>query len=247
MATFSRIEWTEMTWNPVRGCSVVSPGCTKCYAMRQAHRFSGPGKPYEGLTRSTNGGPVWSGIVRTVPRLLEEPLRWRTPRTVFVNSMSDLFHEEVPTEFVAQVFEVMARAHWHRFQILTKRSRRLVELADRLPWRSNIWMGVSVESARYAKRIDHLRETPAAVRFLSLEPLLGPMDALDLSGVHWVIVGGESGAGARRVDPFWVRSIRDQCVRERVPFFFKQWGGVTKKRNGRILDGRTWDELPSAA
>lgn len=247
MAAASSIEWTEVTWNPIRGCTVVSPGCTRCYAMKQAHRFSGVGKSYHGLTKLSRGGPVWTGKIRTIPALLEAPLRWRTPRTIFVNSMSDLFHEAVPESFIARVFEVMARADWHLFQVLTKRSSRLVELAERLPWPANVWMGVSVESARYASRIDNLRATSAAVRFLSLEPLLGPLPDLDLTGIGWVIVGGESGPGARPMDPEWAREIRDRCVAEGVPFFFKQWGGFAKKRAGRVLDGRTWDELPAVA
>jgi protein gp37 len=180
------------------------------------------------------------------PQMLDIPLSWRKPQTIFVNSMSDLFHDSVPISYVQSVFEVMERAHWHRFQVLTKRARRLAELAPKLPWPPNVWMGVSVESAEYAWRVEHLRTAPAAVRFLSLEPLLGPLPSLRLSGIHWVIVGGESGPKARPMNPDWATGIRDQCEKAQVPFFFKQWGGPNKKRTGRLLDGRTWDAMPSA-
>ncbi|MBI3911165.1 MAG: phage Gp37/Gp68 family protein [Armatimonadetes bacterium] len=236
MAGPSRIEWTEATWNPVTGCTKVSPGCKHCYAEQLALRLQAMGK--------------WSyrnGFEVTLqPQVLETPLQWRKPRTIFVNSMSDLFHEQVPIEYLLRVFEVMRRAHWHRFQVLTKRSERLVELNPVLPWESNIWMGVSVESARYTFRIDHLRQTRAAVKFLSLEPLLEPLPDLNLSGIDWVIVGGESGPGARPMDASWVLDIRDQCERAGVPFFFKQWGGRNKKQTGRLLEGRTWDGMPAA-
>jgi protein gp37 len=228
------IEWTEATWNPVTGCTKVSLGCKHCYAERMAGRL-----------RAMGAAAYRNGFELTLqPQKLELPLRWRAPQTIFVNSMSDLLHEEVPTSYVQEVFDVMRRASWHRFQVLTKRAERLDVLEAELVWAPNIWMGVSVESADYAWRIDCLRRTRAHVRFLSLEPLLGPLDDLDLSGIHWVIVGGESGPGARAMDPGWARSVRDQCVRARVPFFFKQWGGVSKKRAGRVLDGRTWDEMP---
>jgi protein gp37 len=180
------------------------------------------------------------------PQMLDIPLSWRKPQTIFVNSMSDLFHDSVPISYVQSVFEVMERAHWHRFQVLTKRARRLAELAPKLPWPPNVWMGVSVESAEYTWRLDHLRTAPAAVRFLSLEPLLGPLPSLRLSGIHWVIVGGESGPKARPMNPGWATGIRDQCEKAQVPFFFKQWGGPNKKRTGRLLDGRTWDAMPRA-
>lgn len=247
MATVSTIEWTDTTWNPVRGCSRVSPGCTRCYAERMAHRFSGPGKPYEGLTRNSGKGPRWSGRVQLVYDVVDEPLRWRRPRVVFVNSMSDLFHENVPERFIKDVFEIMAEADRHTFQILTKRADRLAEVAPRLLWPSNVWMGVSVENQDYVDRIDRLREVPAQVRFLSLEPLVGPLSDLDLNGIHWVIVGGESGPAARPMKRTWVRDIRRQCRKADVPFFFKQWGGLRKKRTGRTLDGRTYDEMPARA
>jgi protein gp37 len=230
----SKIEWTEATWNPVRGCSRVSPGCKHCYAERFAERWRGiKGHPYE-----------FGFDVRPVPEMLVQPLRWRRPRFVFVNSMSDLFHEEVPTSFIEQVFEVMAATPHHTFQVLTKRADRLASLASKLTWTQNIWQGVSIESQQYTARADLLRRVPARIRFLSVEPVLGPV-TLRLGKIHWVIAGGESGPGARPVQPEWVRSIRDQCVRAGVPFFFKQWGGVQKHVTGRSLDGRTWDEMPT--
>ncbi len=241
----SAIEWTEFTWNPMRGCSRVSPGCERCYAERIAHRFSGPGKPYEGLTRVGSRGPRWAGRVRTVPPVLDLPLRLRQPRRIFVNSMSDLFHERAPAAFIEQVFDVMQRADWHEFQVLTKRADRLEELGHLLPWPPNVWMGVSVESVAYLDRIEPLRRCGARVKFLSLEPLLGPIPNLPLDGLDWVIVGGESGPGARPMDPAWVLDLRDQCVQAGIAFFFKQWGGFRKKRNGRRLEGRTWDEFPN--
>lgn len=235
MAQGSAIEWTESTWNPVTGCSKVSPGCKHCYAERMALRLLAMGQPnYAG------------GFAVTLHEdVVERPLSWRKPQTIFVNSMSDLFHDRVPLDFIARVFDVMRRATWHRFQVLTKRHERLVSIAQELPWPSNVWMGVSVESSPYRTRIDALRAVPAAVRFLSLEPLLGPLPELDLSGIHWVIVGGESGPGARPMQRGWALDIRDQCLAAEVPFFFKQWGGVQKKRAGRLLEGRTWDEMPN--
>ena len=245
MATASAIEWTESTWNPIRGCTRISPGCEHCYAERMAHRLSGPGKPYEGLTRRhRRRGPSWTGIVRIVPELIEEPLRWARPRRVFVNSMSDLFHEGAPADFITHVFDVMRRAHWHEFQVLTKRAERILEVDALISWPANVWMGVSVESDRYRGRIEALRQCSARVKFLSLEPLLGPLRDLDLEGIDWAIVGGESGPGARPMDPAWVLDLRDQCQSAGVAFFFKQWGGVRKKRTGRELEGRTWDEYP---
>ncbi|HLE85422.1 MAG TPA: phage Gp37/Gp68 family protein [Thermoanaerobaculia bacterium] len=234
MAQTTAIEWTEATWNPVRGCTKVSPGCKHCYAQTFAERWRGiPGHPYE------------QGFdLRLVPEKLEEPLAWTKPRRIFVNSMSDLFHERVPEAFIQQVFEVMEEASWHTFQILTKRSTRVRELAPRLPWPPNVWQGVSVENARYSFRVGDLQQVPAAIRFLSVEPLLGPIPSLPLDGISWVIVGGESGPKHRHLDPAWVREIRDQCTRARVPFFFKQWGGRTPKAGGRMLDGREWDQMP---
>jgi protein gp37 len=236
MPQLSSIEWTEATWNPVTGCTKVSPGCKHCYAERMAGRLRAMG-----LRSYRNGFAL-----TLQPQALEAPLRWRRPRAIFVNSMSDLLHRGVPTAYIEAVFDVMRRAHWHRFQVLTKRSERLVRLGRRLDWPANVWMGVSVESERYRFRIDHLRETPARVRFLSLEPLLGPLPDLDLAGIGWAIVGGESGPGARPMQRAWVTDVRDQCRRAGVPFFFKQWGGVHKKRAGRLLDGVTWDELPAS-
>lgn len=234
MSSMSKIEWTEATWNPVSGCSKVSSGCLNCYAERMAYRLQKMGNP-----NYRNGFDV-----TLHPHLLEAPLSWKRSRLVFVNSMSDLFHEEVSVEFIQQVFETMRRAHWHTFQVLTKRSERLVDLAPSLAWPSNVWMGVSVENSDVVERIDHLRKVGSAVRFLSLEPLLGPLPDLNLRGIHWVIVGGESGPGARLMEPSWVSDIKEQCENSHVPFFFKQWGGVFKKRNGRKLEGKTWDELP---
>lgn len=244
MSTISSIEWTEATWNPVRGCARLSPGCEHCYAERMAHRFSSPGAAYENLTELSKKGPRWTGKVTLVHAALSEPLSWRRPRMIFVNSMSDLFHRDVPLQFIASVFDTMRAAHWHTFQILTKRADRLAQVASALSWPSNVWMGVSVESAEYCQRIELLRTVPAHVRFLSLEPLLGPLPDLDLRGISWVIVGGESGPGARPIQEDWVREIHRQCRGNSVPFFFKQWGGVRKKSSGRLLDGRTYDEMP---
>ncbi|MEK7403042.1 MAG: phage Gp37/Gp68 family protein [Gemmatimonadota bacterium] len=235
MAQGSGIEWTESTWNPVTGCNKVSPGCKHCYAKRMAERLQAMGQ-----------SNYRNGFALTLqPHMLELPLRWTRPQTIFVNSMSDLFHDDVPLSYIAQVFAIMRTAHWHRFQVLTKRAERLEELSSRLEWSPNIWMGVSVEGERYRHRIDHLRASAAHIRFLSLEPLLGPLPSLDLTGIDWVIVGGESGPGARPMDPAWATDLRDQCRKKRVPFFFKQWGGVHKKRAGRLLDGRLWDEMPT--
>jgi protein gp37 len=228
MAGGSKIEWTTATWNPVTGCTKVSPGCAHCYAERMSKRLEAMGQ--------------WNyrnGFDLTLqPHMLDVPLRWRKPQFIFVNSMSDLFHKDVPVEFIQQVFDVMRRADWHTFQVLTKRSDRLLELDPVIDWPANVWMGVSVESARYTFR------TRAATKFLSLEPLLGPLAGLNLTGMDWVIVGGESGPGARPIEPAWVRGIRAQCRRAKVAFFFKQWGGTNKKVAGRELDGRTWDEMP---
>jgi protein gp37 len=233
----SSIEWTESTWNPLTGCTKVSPGCAHCYAERMAHRLQAMGQPH-----------YRNGFHLTMhPDSLEAPLGWKKPQRIFVNSMSDLFHEDVPDEFIVRVFDVMRRACWHSFQVLTKRSVRLAEISQQLPWPPNVWMGVSVESWRFASRIENLRETGAQVKFLSLEPLLGPLPNLNLAGIDWVIVGGESGPGARPLREEWVVDIREQCLSAGVPFFFKQWGGVRKKAAGRILQGQTWDALPAAA
>lgn len=234
MAQASSIEWTEATWNPVTGCTKISPGCKNCYAERMAKRLQAMGQP-----RYRNGFKL-----TLQPDAIEAPLRWKRPRMIFVNSMSDLFHERVPDEFIAQCFAVMAKASRHTFQVLTKRPERVAEIASALDWPKNIWMGVSVENADYIHRIGFLRDVPAAIRFLSLEPLLGPVAELPLDGIHWVIVGGESGPHARPMDPKWVFQIRDRCLDNGVPFFFKQWGGVNKHKAGRLLAERTWDEIP---
>ena len=236
MATNSPIEWTDATWNPVTGCSKISPGCKHCYAERMANRLRAMGQ-----RNYRNGFEV-----TLQPQMLELPLKWKMPKRIFVNSMSDLFHVDVPLSFIKDVFDVMRRAHWHQYQVLTKRADRVRQLSHQLQWEPQVWMGVSVESEKYLDRIDHLRKTDAHIKFLSLEPLLGPLREMNLRGIDWVIVGGESGPGARPVDPAWVTSIRDQCERAAVPFFFKQWGGVQKKRTGRTLEGRTWDEMPEA-
>lgn len=234
MSTQSHIEWTDATWNPLTGCTKVSPGCKHCYAERMSARLKAMGQPN-----------YRNGFELTLhEHALEIPLKWRKPRNVFVNSMSDLFHKDVPEEFIRKVFEVMNQARAHKFQVLTKRSERLVRMSPMISWSENIWMGVSVESLNYVHRIDHLRQTEARIRFLSLEPLLGPLSDLNLDGIGWVIVGGESGPGARKMEESWVLDIREQCVDAQVPFFFKQWGGTNKRKAGRLLEGRTWDEMP---
>lgn len=230
----STIEWTESTWNPVTGCNKISPGCKHCYAERMAKRLQAMGQP-----NYINGFQI-----TLHPHMLERPLGWKKPQTIFVNSMSDLFHPDVPLEFIRRVFDTMRRAHWHQFQILTKRSERLLNLDSELEWPANVWMGVSVESQNYTFRISHLQQTGAQVKFLSLEPLLGPLPDLVLNQIDWVIVGGESGPGARPMLESWVVDIRDQCHIFDVPFFFKQWGGVRKKKTGRVLQGRIWDDMP---
>jgi len=231
----STIEWTNATWNPVTGCTKVSPGCKHCYAERMAHRLQAMGQPN-----------YVNGFKLTLhEHMLERPLTWKQPMLIFVNSMSDLFHPDVPLDFIQQVFAVMRRAEWHRFQVLTKRSERLLALNDQLAWPDNVWMGVSVENEAYRFRVNHLRQTGAQVKFLSLEPLLGPLPALHLMGIDWVIVGGESGPGARPMSGEWVVDIQQQCLRADVPFFFKQWGGAKKKKNGRMLEGRTWEQMPA--
>jgi protein gp37 len=239
MSDRSTIEWTDATWNPVRGCTKISPGCAHCYAETFAERFRGvPGHPYE------------QGFdLRLVPEKLNEPLKWKSSRKVFVNSMSDLFHDDVPDDYIISVCQVMVQADWHIFQVLTKRSERLRDLLKTkltiAAQQPHIWWGVSVENRQHGlPRIQHLRRAPARVRFLSIEPLLEDLGTIDLEGIHWVIVGGESGHKSRPCDPQWVRSIRRQCRKTKVPFFFKQWGGVNKKKSGRELDGRTWDAMP---
>lgn len=237
MGAKSTIEWTEATWNPVTGCTKISPGCDHCYAERLAVRLQAMGQPN-----------YINGFKLTLQeRMLELPLKWKTPQLIFVNSMSDLFHKDVPTEYIKEVFRVMREAHWHRFQVLTKRSLRLMRLSNELEWSPNIWMGVSVETQKYTFRIDHLRETGAHVKFLSLEPLLGALPKLYLKRIDWAIVGGESGPGARVMHSEWVIDIRNQCQAAGVPFFFKQWGGTNKKKSGRLLENRTWDEMPQVA
>jgi protein gp37 len=234
MATNSHIEWTDATWNPVTGCTKISPGCKHCYAERLANRLQAMGQ-----ANYRNGFQV-----TLQPQMLELPLHWKMPKRIFVNSMSDLFHEDVPTSYIKDVLGIMGRADWHQYQLLTKRSERVLALNKEVKWAPHIWMGVSVENKDYVHRIDDLRKTGAHVKFLSLEPLLGPLAKLNLRGIDWAIVGGESGPGARRVDPAWVTDIRDQCLKAGVPFFFKQWGGVQKKKTGRTLEGRTWDQMP---
>lgn len=233
MSIGSPIEWTEATWNPVTGCSKVSPGCDHCYAERMARRLQAMGQ----------ANYVDGFAVREHPNMLDVPSHWRRPRHVFVNSMGDLFHEEVSADFVHSVFDVMAATPRHTYQVLTKRSQRLAEMADEINWPDNVWMGVTVEDQRRASRVDDLVKVPATVRFLSVEPLLERVE-LVLDGIDWVIVGGESGPGARPMQAEWVRDIRDQCLQSDTPFFFKQWGGVRKKAAGRQLDGRTWDDMP---
>ena len=233
--TTSKIEWTESTWNPVTGCTKISSGCKNCYAERMAKRLKMMGQP-----NYINGFEV------TVhEHVLEYPLRWKKSQTIFVNSMSDLFHEEVPDAFIFKVFDIMKKAFWHQFQILTKRSGRLKAIAPKLNWPLNVWAGVSVEDKAVKYRIDDLRIIPAAIKFLSLEPLIGPLESIELNSIDWVIVGGESGPKARIMKKEWLLQIKEQCIKQNVPFFFKQWGGVNKKKNGRLLNGRTWDEMPS--
>lgn len=235
MADNSAIEWTEATWNPVTGCDRISPGCAHCYARTFAERWRGvPGHAYE------------QGFdLRLWPERIDQPLRWKRPRQIFVNSMSDLFHPDVPDEFIAEVFATMVEADQHVFQILTKRPERLLELADELPWPPHVWMGVSIENRRFVHRADLLREVPASIRFISAEPLLGPLEGLDLTEIHWLIAGGESGAGHRPIREEWVLDLRDRCESSDVAFFFKQWGGFRPKSNGRLLEGREWNAMPA--
>jgi protein gp37 len=234
MASNSHIEWTDATWNPVTGCTKISPGCKHCYAERLAERLKAMGQ-----ANYRNGFDL-----TLQPQMLDLPFHWKTPKRIFVNSMSDLFHKDVPTDYIKLVFDAMNRAHWHQYQVLTKRSDRVLELSKELPWAPQIWMGVSIETEKYKYRIDDLRKTAAHVKFLSLEPLLSSLGELKLRGIDWAIVGGESGPGARPMNSDWVTEIRDQCIKAGIAFFFKQWGGVQKKKTGRMLEGRTWDEMP---
>ena len=244
MGDKSAIEWTEATWNPTTGCDRTSPGCDRCYALALAKRLKAMGQAkYQEDGDPRTSGPGFGLTLHD--DALDVPRRWRDPRLVFVNSMSDLFHPDVPLDFIARVFEVMNSTPRHTYQLLTKRTKRLAEVARHLRWSKNIWMGVTIESDAYAFRASHLRKVPAEVRFLSLEPLLGPLPSLSIEGIDWVIVGGESGAGARPILTEWVIDIRNQCLAEGVPFFFKQWGGRTPKSGGRELEGRTWDEMPA--
>ncbi|MFD5065664.1 DUF5131 family protein [Streptomyces sp. NPDC058394] len=243
MSDRSAIEWTEATWNPTTGCDRVSSGCDNCYALTLAKRLKAMGAAkYQNDGDPRTSGPGFD--VTLHPDALDVPYGWKSPRVVFVNSMSDLFHARVPLDFVRQVFQVMADTPQHTYQVLTKRARRLRQIAPKLDWPANLWMGVSVETKTELPRVDDLRQVPAAVRFLSCEPLLGPLPGLDLDGIGWVIAGGESGAGHRPLDEAWVTRIRDTCQDAGVAFFFKQWGGRTPKAGGRILAGRTWDEMP---
>ena len=237
MATQSKIEWTQSTWNPVTGCTKISAGCKNCYAERMAKRLCLMGQP-----NYRNGFDVTFH-----EHSLNLPLSWKKPQTIFVNSMSDLFHEDIPLEVIQKIFKVMKEASWHTFQVLTKRADRLRELHHQLDWGPNIWMGVSVEDQQNRKRIDALREVPAAVRFLSCEPLIEDLQELDLRGIHWLITGGESGPRSRVIEAEWVRRIRDQAQEQNVAFFFKQWGGTNKKKTGKVLDGRIWCEVPEKA
>jgi len=249
MAGLSDIEWTEATWNPVAGCTMVSPGCTNCYAMRMAARLNAMGlKKYAGTTRKSGKRAVWTGKVKFDDVSLSAPLGWKNPRRIFVNSMSDLFQDVVPESFIQTVWEVMTKAHWHTFQILTKRPERMLEVLNsgKFPVLPNVWLGTSVESEALVGRIDLLRQTPAHVRFVSFEPLLGPIIGPDLSNIHWAIVGGESGPKARPMEHWWAEALRDSCLEQGVAFFFKQWGGPRKHRTGRVLAGRTWEQYPEA-
>lgn len=235
MSFNSPIEWTESTWNPLTGCSKISPGCKNCYAERMSKRLQSMGQP-----NYRNGFKL-----SLHEHVLEIPLHWKTPQMIFVNSMSDLFHKDVPIDFIMKAFEVMRKASWHTFQVLTKRSDRLMLIDNKIVWPRNVWMGVSIENNDFSFRADHLRKTRAFVKFLSLEPLLSDIPSLNLKSINWVIVGGESGPNSRPLSEKWVISIRDQCCQCNVPFFFKQWGGINKKKAGRLLEGRTWDLMPS--
>ncbi len=234
MAINSSIEWTESTWNPLTGCTKISPGCKNCYAERMAKRLQAMG-----TSNYKNGFNL-----TLHHHLIDQPLSWKKPQMIFVNSMSDLFHEDVPLDFIISIFDTMKKAYWHTFQLLTKRSKRLLELNKFLEWPKNVWMGVSVENSDYIFRIEHLREIDANIKFISFEPLIGPVQEIDLTNIDWVIVGGESGPKARPLKPEWVIDIKNQCLSQRVPFFFKQWGGFNKKKNGRVLEGKVWEQYP---
>jgi protein gp37 len=241
------IEWTDATWNPVAGCTVLSPGCTNCYAMRMAARLDAMGmEKYRGLTRKSGGRAVWTGKVRVDQASLLTPTYWKRPRRIFVNSMSDLFHERVPAEFIGAVWKIMHETPRHTYQILTKRPDRMADITAGLPVLKNVWLGTSVESADYLDRVDDLRKVRAVVRFISFEPLLGSVEAADLTGIHWAIVGGESGPRARPMHEEWVGEIEAACLKARAKFFFKQWGGVRKKASGRHYRGQTFDDMPGA-
>lgn len=242
------IEWTDATWNPVAGCTVFTAGCTNCYAMRMAARLEAMGvDKYAGLTRKSGGRAKWTGKLYLDRQSLSIPATWSTPRLVFVNSMSDLFHGDVPVDFISDVWDVMADTPRHTYQILTKRPDRMVEIVPNLPKLANVWLGTSVEDSRVLHRLDELREVPACVRFVSFEPLIGSVAGANLGGIHWAIVGGESGPGARHMQPDWVHEIERMCRQQHTAFFFKQWGGKNKKATGRTLNGRTYDEMPSAS
>lgn len=230
----SSIEWTCSTWNPVTGCTKISPGCQNCYAERMAKRLQAMGNP-----NYSNGFKV-----TPQPSMLQHPLKWKTPQRIFVNSMSDLFHDEVELEYIKMVFDIIRKAYWHQFQVLTKRAERLLELSSKLDWPDNLWMGVSVENQQTSYRIDYLRKTEAKIKFLSVEPLIGPIKSLDLKDINWVIVGGESGPKARPMKEDWVLDVHYACIEHEVPFFFKQWGGVNKKKTGRTFLSKTWNEMP---
>lgn len=248
MAGLSDIEWTDATWNPVTGCTIVSPGCTNCYAMRMAARLQAMKVPaYAGTTRKSGKRYVWTGAISLNERALDVPLRWRSPKKIFVNSMSDLFQDDVPAEFIERVWKTMAAAHWHIFQILTKRPERMRKVVNyrNLPVLPNVWLGTSVESAEFRSRIDELRRTSAHIKFVSFEPLIASVGKVNLKGIHWAIVGGESGPRARSMDSRWVDEIETQCRRDKTAFFFKQWGGKNKKVAGRLYRGKKWDEFPS--
>lgn len=231
----TKIEWTDTTWNPMTGCTPISDGCKNCYALKMANRLKAMGNK-----RYQNGFTV-----TLHPDLLAEPMKWSKPRMVFVNSMGDMFHESIPLEYIQRVFSAMRKANQHTFQVLTKRSSRMLELSKSLPWPENVWMGVTIESGKYLYRAENLKKTPAAVKFLSIEPMIGPVNNINLNGIDWVITGGESGPGARAINEEWVLAVRDECVSSSTPFFFKQWGGRNKKKAGRILQGKTWEQFPS--
>ena len=249
MAGLSDIEWTDATWNPISGCLMASPGCTNCYAMRMAARLQAMDHPaYRGVIRKSGGRPVWTGKINLIEKALSAPLSWRKPRKIFVNSMSDLFQDGVPEEFIFRVWTVMQKAEWHVFQVLTKRPDNMLRILKTLqvPQLKNVWLGTSVESKDYVPRIDFLRSVPSEVRFISFEPLIDDIGDLNLEGIHWAIVGGESGPRARPMKAKWVEAVRSQCRKQRVAFFFKQWGGTNKKATGREYRGRTWDNFPAA-